>query len=92
MPPPVGLGVDRRRRTRQGTRGLARTLLRFAVASAAELVNLPSVPLRSKQRQEISSQAAQRKDDRRRYDERETHHGFAPDDQVKPPFAYMQRV
>jgi len=33
MPPPVGLGVDRRRRTRQGTRGLARTLLRFAEAS-----------------------------------------------------------
>ena len=45
MPPPVGLGVDRRRRMRQGTRGLAHTLLRFAVASAAELVTLPSSPL-----------------------------------------------
>jgi hypothetical protein len=74
MPPPVGLGVDRRRRTRQGTRGLARTLLR----ACPQPISWPCLHVLLRQRHQIAQDTADSKNDRRSKHDLEAHHGFAP--------------
>ena len=61
MPPPVGLGVDRRRLTRQGTRGLAR--IPSAATSRSE-TRLLALSLSLEQRDQIARDTTKREDNR----------------------------